>query len=44
MYLRIMLHAVSCQLKLGVLTLPNGDNKTALQGEYGAFQGSESYN
>ncbi len=25
---RIPLHAQSCQLKLGVLTLPSGDNKT----------------
>jgi hypothetical protein len=24
---RILFHAQSCQLKLGVLTLPNGDNK-----------------
>jgi hypothetical protein len=27
MHLRIMLHAGSSQLKLGVLTLPRGDNK-----------------
>jgi len=26
-----MLHAESCQLKLGVLTLPNGDNKNDIK-------------